>query len=86
MSHTFFNKQWQEVQQEISNLMVEECPEEPVKPETDQTVHFQTVATLYVSLFCYCFKEKQLYENCKKIPGDQRALFRKVINYYLINY
>ena len=60
MSHTFFNKQWQEVQQEISNLMVEECPEEPVKPETDQTVHFQTVATLYVSLFCYCFQEKLL--------------------------
>ena len=49
MSHTSYNKQWLIAQQEISDLMVEESPAEPAKPEQDKGVAFQNVATLYVS-------------------------------------
>ncbi|XP_077573923.1 dynein regulatory complex protein 11 [Stigmatopora nigra] len=48
MSQRTYNELWAEAQVELSRLLVEELPVEPIKPEKDRVVFFQRLATLYV--------------------------------------
>ncbi|XP_077464271.1 dynein regulatory complex protein 11 isoform X2 [Stigmatopora argus] len=48
MSQRTYNELWAEAQVELSRLLVEELPVEPLKPEKDRVVFFQRLATLYV--------------------------------------
>ncbi|XP_051930873.1 dynein regulatory complex protein 11 isoform X1 [Hippocampus zosterae] len=48
MSQRTYNELWAEAQVELSRLLVEELPEEPILPETDPVAFFQRVAILYV--------------------------------------
>ncbi|XP_057696694.1 dynein regulatory complex protein 11 [Corythoichthys intestinalis] len=48
MSQRTYNELWAEAQVELSRLLVEELPAEPLKPEKDRVVFFQRLATLYV--------------------------------------
>uniref|UniRef100_A0A3Q2YDJ7 IQ motif containing with AAA domain 1 n=1 Tax=Hippocampus comes TaxID=109280 RepID=A0A3Q2YDJ7_HIPCM len=43
-----YNELWAEAQVELSRLLVEELPEEPILPQKDRAAFFQTVAMLYV--------------------------------------
>ncbi|XP_061538947.1 dynein regulatory complex protein 11 isoform X2 [Phycodurus eques] len=48
MSQRTYNELWAEAQVELSRLLVEELPAQPVKPEKDRAVFFQRLAMLYV--------------------------------------
>ncbi|XP_076860476.1 dynein regulatory complex protein 11 isoform X2 [Brachyhypopomus gauderio] len=48
MSHSTYNKLWRDAQEQVSDLLSEELPEEPLRPERDRVVFFQRLASLYV--------------------------------------
>merc|ERR1712055_1007037 len=48
MSHSTYNKQWSEAQSAISDILAQELPPEPPKPEKDRLAAFQFLATVYI--------------------------------------
>ncbi|KAM9797036.1 dynein regulatory complex protein 11 [Syngnathus typhle] len=48
MSQRTYNELWAEAQVELSRLLVDEVPPQPIPPEKDRVLFFQRVAMLYV--------------------------------------
>lgn len=56
----FYNQMWADAQLELSHLLEEELPPEPLAPEKDRVVFVQRLATLYV---CYL----QVFRKLEKV-------------------
>jgi len=48
MSHSYYNKQWGEAEAAMLDLLAQEMPPEPPKPEKDRLAAFQFLATMYI--------------------------------------
>uniref|UniRef100_A0A3B4ZVS1 IQ motif containing with AAA domain 1 n=1 Tax=Stegastes partitus TaxID=144197 RepID=A0A3B4ZVS1_9TELE len=73
-----FNQLWADAQLELSRLLAEELPAEPLRPEKDRVVFFQRLATLYVR---YVRTLRQLQEAYDLMVHPQkRRLIRRVLD------
>ncbi|KAL7884540.1 hypothetical protein AOLI_G00073100 [Acnodon oligacanthus] len=78
MSHSTYSKLWGEAHEELSSLLTQELPVEPLRPERDRVVFFQRLATLYVR---YVQIFRQLEEAYDQIVQPQkRRLIREVLD------
>ncbi|KAM9475080.1 dynein regulatory complex protein 11-like [Clarias gariepinus] len=78
MSHSTYNKLWTDAHGELTDLLSQELPPEPLQPEKDRVVFFQRVATLYVR---YVQIFRQLEEAYDQIVHPQkRRLIRDVLD------
>ncbi|XP_058246576.1 dynein regulatory complex protein 11 isoform X2 [Hemibagrus wyckioides] len=78
MSHSTYNKLWTEAHEELSDLLSEELPSEPSRPERDRVVFFQRLTTMYVR---YVRIFRQLEEAYDQIVHPQkRRLIRGVLD------
>ncbi|XP_072536868.1 dynein regulatory complex protein 11 isoform X2 [Salminus brasiliensis] len=78
MSHSTYSKLWSEAQEELSSLLTQELPAEPLRPERDRVVFFQRLATLYVR---YVQIFRQLEEAFDQIVQPQkRRVIREVLD------
>ncbi|XP_053360215.1 dynein regulatory complex protein 11-like [Clarias gariepinus] len=78
MSHSTYRKLWTDAQGELSDLLSQELPSEPLRPEKDRVVFFQRIATLYVR---YVRIFRQLEEAYDQIVHPQkRRLIRDVLD------
>ncbi|XP_051525636.1 dynein regulatory complex protein 11-like isoform X2 [Myxocyprinus asiaticus] len=78
MSHSTYNKLWCDAHEELSCLLAQELPAEPLRPERDRVVFFQRLATLYV---CYVQIFRQLEEAYDQIVHPQkRRVIRQVLD------
>uniref|UniRef100_A0A3B4ZN18 IQ motif containing with AAA domain 1 n=1 Tax=Stegastes partitus TaxID=144197 RepID=A0A3B4ZN18_9TELE len=69
---------WADAQLELSRLLAEELPAEPLRPEKDRVVFFQRLATLYVR---YVRTLRQLQEAYDLMVHPQkRRLIRRVLD------
>ncbi|KAK7136044.1 hypothetical protein R3I94_014642 [Phoxinus phoxinus] len=77
MSHSTYNKLWSEAHEELSCLLDQELPDEPLRPERDRVVFFQRIATLYV---CYAQIFRQLDEAYdQSVHPQKRRAIRQVL-------
>ncbi|XP_034162267.2 dynein regulatory complex protein 11 [Pangasianodon hypophthalmus] len=78
MSHSTYNKLWTEAHEELSDLLSQELPPEPLRPERDRMVFFQRLATLYVR-YVRIFRElEEAYDQI--IQPQKRRLIRDVLD------
>ncbi|KAK3566242.1 hypothetical protein QTP86_030030 [Hemibagrus guttatus] len=78
MSHSTYNKLWTEAHEELGDLLSEELPSEPLRPERDRVVFFQRLTTMYVR---YVRIFRQLEEAYDQIVHPQkRRLIRGVLD------
>lgn len=73
-----YNKLWTEAHDELSDLLSQELPSEPLRPERDRVVFFQRLTNLYVR---YVRIFRQLEEAYDLIVHPQkRRLIRDVLD------
>ncbi|XP_051965417.1 dynein regulatory complex protein 11 isoform X1 [Xyrauchen texanus] len=78
MSHSTYNNLWCDAHEELSCLLEQELPAEPLKPERDRVVFFQRLATLYV---CYVQIFRQLEEAYdQSVHPQKRRVIRQVLD------
>ncbi|MCI4380514.1 hypothetical protein PGIGA_G00240810 [Pangasianodon gigas] len=78
MSHSTYNKLWTEAHEELGDLLSQELPPEPLRPERDRMVFFQRLATLYVR-YVRIFRElEEAYDQI--IQPQKRRLIRDVLD------
>lgn len=76
-SSSTYNKLWSEAHEELSCLLDQELPEEPLRPERDRVVFFQRIATLYV---CYAQIFRKLDEAYdQSVHPQKRRAIRQVL-------
>ncbi|GFR80966.1 IQ and AAA domain-containing protein 1 [Elysia marginata] len=73
MSHSYYNKQWQEAQAALVDLLQQENPPEPPKPERDRLAAFQLLATMYIKYIQIFRKLEQSYDQVVH-PQKRRVL------------
>ncbi|KAG1973514.1 dynein regulatory complex protein 11 isoform X2 [Pimephales promelas] len=73
MSHSTHNKLWSEAHEELSCLLDQELPDEPLRPERDRVVFFQRIATLYVRYTQIFRKLDEAYDQSVH-PQKRRAI------------
>ncbi|XP_013865764.1 IQ and AAA domain-containing protein 1 [Austrofundulus limnaeus] len=62
MSQRYYNQMWADAQHELSDLLAEELPAEPLSPQKDRVVFVQRVATLYVRYIQICRKLVEVHD------------------------
>lgn len=78
MYFSTYNKLWTEAHEELGDLLSEELPSEPSRPERDRVVFFQRLTTMYVR---YVRIFRQLEEAYDQIVQPQkRRLIRGVLD------
>ncbi|CAH1783239.1 unnamed protein product [Owenia fusiformis] len=78
MSHSFYNKQWTEAQAAIGDLLQQELPPEPPKPEKDRLAAFQLLATMYIKYIQIFRKLEQSYDQI--VHPQKRRVLRHVLD------
>ncbi|XP_043923534.1 IQ and AAA domain-containing protein 1-like [Protopterus annectens] len=78
MSHRTYNKMWASAQTSINDLLVQEMPQEPRKPERDRVVFFQMLATLYVRYIQIFRKLETAYDQI--VHPQKRRILRLVLD------
>merc|ERR1711935_296535 len=73
MSHSYYNKQWQEAQAALVDLLQQEMPAEPPKPERDRLAAFQLLATMYIKYIQIFRRLEQSYDQIVH-PQKRRVL------------
>ncbi|XP_056108270.1 dynein regulatory complex protein 11 [Rhinichthys klamathensis goyatoka] len=73
MSHSTYNKLWSEAHEELSCLLDQELPDEPLRPERDRVVFFQRIATLYVR-YAQIFRQLDEAYDQSVHPQKRRAI------------
>ncbi|XP_053286785.1 dynein regulatory complex protein 11 [Pleuronectes platessa] len=77
MSQRSYNKLWADVQLELSRLLAEELPAEPLRPEKDRVVFFQRVALFYVR-YLQIFRKLEIYDQV--VHPQKRRLIRTILD------
>ncbi|VDI43111.1 dynein regulatory complex protein 11-like [Mytilus galloprovincialis] len=78
MSHSTYNKQWGEGQSALQDLLQQEIPEEPPKPEKDRLAAFQLLATMYIKYIQIFRKLEQSYDQI--VHPQKRRVLRHVLD------
>ncbi|XP_051760262.1 dynein regulatory complex protein 11 isoform X1 [Ctenopharyngodon idella] len=78
MSHSTYNKLWFEAHEELSCLLAQELPEEPLRPERDRVVFFQRLATLYVRYVQIFRQLEEAYD--QSVHPQKRRVIRQVLD------
>ncbi|MCJ8734625.1 hypothetical protein PDJAM_G00237410 [Pangasius djambal] len=78
MSHSTYNKLWTEAHEELCDLLSQELPAEPLRPERDRVVFFQRLATLYVRYVRIFRQLEEAYDQI--IQPQKRRLIRDVLD------
>ncbi|XP_040297045.1 dynein regulatory complex protein 11 isoform X2 [Bufo bufo] len=73
MSHTFYNKIWVEAQQDLMQLLQQEKPDAPPKPEKDRMVVAQQLGTLYIR-YLQIFRNLELAHDQITHPQKRRVI------------
>uniref|UniRef100_A0A8C5PLA7 IQ motif containing with AAA domain 1 n=1 Tax=Leptobrachium leishanense TaxID=445787 RepID=A0A8C5PLA7_9ANUR len=73
MSHTFYNKMWVEAQQNLGQLLEQEMPLEPPKPEKDRMATAQQLGTLYIR-YVQIFRNLELAYDQITQPQKRRVI------------
>ncbi|XP_069841302.1 dynein regulatory complex protein 11 isoform X2 [Dendropsophus ebraccatus] len=73
MSHTFYNRLWVEAQEDLSQLLQQEMPDVPPKPEKDRMVVAQQLGTLYVR-YLQIFRNLELAYDQITHPQKRRVI------------
>ncbi|CAF2772312.1 unnamed protein product [Rotaria sp. Silwood2] len=78
MSHISYNKQWQDAQIAMVDMLAIETPEQPRGPENDINAAFQLVATMFVKYVQIFRKLEQCYDQI--VHPQKRRLIRIVLD------
>ncbi|KAF4072664.1 hypothetical protein AMELA_G00265580 [Ameiurus melas] len=78
MSHSSYNKLWTEAHEELGDLLSQELPSEPLRPEKDRVVFFQRLVTLYVRYVRIFRQLEEVYD--QNIHPQKRRLIRVVLD------
>ncbi|XP_053286786.1 dynein regulatory complex protein 11 [Pleuronectes platessa] len=78
MSQRAYNELWADVQLELSRLLAEELPAEPLHPEKDRVVFFQRVALFYVRYLQIFRKLEEIYDQV--VHPQKRRLIRTILD------
>lgn len=73
-----YNGIWKDAMAELSRLLAEELPPEPLPPQRDRVVFFQRLATLYVR-YIQVFRQLEEANNLLVHP-QKRRLIRVILN------
>ncbi|MEE6490852.1 hypothetical protein FKM82_016033 [Ascaphus truei] len=73
MSHTFYNKIWVETQQALGQLLQQEMPAVPPKPEKDRMAAAQQLGTLYIR-YVQIFRNLELAYDQMTHPQKRRVV------------
>jgi len=76
MSHSTYNNQWHSAQKKLNELIVQECSEEPHKPELDRNLVYQKLATLFVKYVQVFRKLEECYD---QIVHPQKRMTLKLL-------
>jgi len=78
MSHSYYNKQWSEAQAAVGDLLQQELPPEPPKPEKDRLAAFQLLATMYIKYIQIFRRLEQSYDQI--VHPQKRRVLRHVLD------
>uniref|UniRef100_H2YYK9 ATPase AAA-type core domain-containing protein n=1 Tax=Ciona savignyi TaxID=51511 RepID=H2YYK9_CIOSA len=78
MSHSTYNQFWKEANSTINDLLVQEIPAEPLKPEKDRLTVFQKLATLYIKYVQIFRKLESSYDQV--VHPQKRRILRQVLD------
>ncbi|XP_073765641.1 uncharacterized protein isoform X1 [Danio rerio] len=78
MSHSTYNSLWSEAHEELSCLLPQELPEEPIRPERDRVVFFQRIATFYVRYVQIFRHLEEAYD--QSVHPQKRRVIRQVLD------
>uniref|UniRef100_F6V6L4 Uncharacterized protein n=1 Tax=Ciona intestinalis TaxID=7719 RepID=F6V6L4_CIOIN len=78
MSHSTYNQLWREANSTINDLLVQEVPAEPPKPEKDRLTVFQKLATLYIKYVQIFRKLESSYDQI--VHPQKRRILRQVLD------
>ncbi|XP_063286074.1 dynein regulatory complex protein 11 isoform X1 [Pelobates fuscus] len=73
MSHTYYNKMWVEAQQNLDQLLRQEVPAVPPKPERDRMAAAQQLGTLYIR-YVQIFRNLELAYDQIAHPQKRRVI------------
>ncbi|KAJ8301907.1 hypothetical protein KUTeg_020894 [Tegillarca granosa] len=78
MSHSTYNKQWSDAQSALMDLLQQEMPPEPPKPERDRLAAFQLLATMYIKYIQIFRRLEQSYDQI--VHPQKRRVLRHVLD------
>ncbi|XP_062251903.1 dynein regulatory complex protein 11-like [Platichthys flesus] len=78
MSQRAYNELWAVLQLELSHLLAEELPAEPLRPEKDRVVFLQSVALFYVRYLQIFRKLEEIYDQV--VHPQKRRLIRTILD------
>ncbi|XP_062854919.1 dynein regulatory complex protein 11 [Trichomycterus rosablanca] len=78
MSHSTYNTLWTEAQEELDDLLGQELPSAPPRPEKDRMVFFQRLTNLYVRYVQIFRKLEEAYDQI--VHPQKRRLIRSVLD------
>lgn len=78
MSHSYYNKQWADAEAAITDLLQQELPPEPPKPEKDRQAAFQLLATMYIKYVQIFRRLEQCYDQI--VHPQKRRVLRHVLD------
>ncbi|ELU03195.1 hypothetical protein CAPTEDRAFT_153643 [Capitella teleta] len=78
MSHSYYGRQWSEAQAALSDLLQQESPPDPPKPEKDRLAAFQLLATMYIKYVQIFRKLEHSYDQI--VHPQKRRVLRHVLD------
>ncbi|KAF7202318.1 dynein regulatory complex protein 11 isoform X1 [Nothobranchius furzeri] len=78
MSQRSYDQLWADAQSELSRLLEEELPAEPVSPNKDRVVFFQHLATLYVR-YIQVFRQLEVVYD-QMVHPQKRRVVREILD------
>ncbi|XP_020494654.2 dynein regulatory complex protein 11 isoform X1 [Labrus bergylta] len=78
MSQRTYNQLWADAQLELSRLLTEELPAEPLRPEKDRVVFFQRLAMLYVRYIQIFRQLETVYDQV--VHPQKRRVIRAIVD------
>ncbi|XP_060889565.1 dynein regulatory complex protein 11 [Labrus mixtus] len=78
MSQRTYNQLWADAQLELSRLLTEELPAEPLRPEKDRVVFFQRLAMLYVRYIQIFRQLETVYD--QMVNPQKRRVIRAIVD------
>jgi len=78
MSHGYYNKQWADAQASITDMLQQELPAEPPKPEKDRLAAFQFLATMYIKYIQALRRLAECYD--QMVHPQKRRVLRHVLD------
>uniref|UniRef100_H2YYL1 IQ motif containing with AAA domain 1 n=1 Tax=Ciona savignyi TaxID=51511 RepID=H2YYL1_CIOSA len=78
LSYSTYNQFWKEANSTINDLLVQEIPAEPLKPEKDRLTVFQKLATLYIKYVQIFRKLESSYDQV--VHPQKRRILRQVLD------